>query len=140
MVTGDLGPDGERFQMLGVWVVIIKELLLREELELRGISYYLLPCIFPALDMHPPIVPPPPLLAHGPQPPQPPVQLPPASPQAGSGDEASNEVPMVEEESSSPELIEVSSNEGEMEPDEDKEKLNEEMGDHEPLEEGLEDH
>ena len=78
--------------------MIIRELSLREEFELRGISYDILPCIFPALDVHPPIVPPPPPLAQGPPPPQPPIQPPPASPQAGSGEE----VHIVEEVQSSP--------------------------------------
>lgn len=60
MVTGNPGPDTERFQALGAWCVITRELSLREEFELRGISYDILPCIFPALDVHPRIVPPPP--------------------------------------------------------------------------------
>ena len=58
MFTGGLGPDAKRFQILGAWFVITGELSLREELELRGVSYDLLPFIFPALDIHPAIVPP----------------------------------------------------------------------------------
>jgi len=120
--------------------VVTRGLSLREELELKGISYDLLPFIFPALDMHPTIVLTPCPLAQGLQPPQPPVQPPPTSPQVGSGDEAFDKVHVVEEVPSSPELIEVSSDEGGMEPDEDEEEPGEEVGEHEPLEEDVEDH
>ena len=121
--------------------MVTRGLSLREELELKGISYDLLPFIFPALDMHPTIVLTPCPLAQGLQPPQPPVQPPPTSPQVGSGDEAFDKVHVVEEVPSSPELIEVifdecgMEHEGDMELDEDVEELEEEVGEHELLNE-----
>ena len=64
-----------------------RELLLREKLELSGISYELLPCIFPTLDMHPSIISPPTPPTQGPPLPQSPTQQPAASPlQASQGD------------------------------------------------------
>ena len=51
--------------------MVTKELLLQEELKLRGIFYKFLPCIYLALDMHPPIIPLPPPSAQGPPPPLP---------------------------------------------------------------------
>ena len=89
IVTGDLGVDGEQFQILAAWTVVIKELLMRDGLELKGISNEFLLCIFPALDMHPLIIPPSPLLTQGPPPLQSLTQQPLASsPKADSGDGA----------------------------------------------------
>jgi len=56
MVIGDLGADREWFHILGAWITVIKELLLREELVVRGIFYGSLPCIFPTLNIHPSII------------------------------------------------------------------------------------
>ena len=36
MVTGNPEADGESFHILGAWTTITRELLLKEELELRG--------------------------------------------------------------------------------------------------------
>jgi len=66
MITGDLGADAERFHALGAWNVVTQELMVREELKQRGISYTL-PQIFPTLGV-------PPLAA------RPPPQGPPLSP------------------------------------------------------------
>jgi len=59
MITGEPGVDEERFLVLGAWNVVTRELLTREELEQRGISYDTLPQIFPALEV-PMFAPPPP--------------------------------------------------------------------------------
>ena len=91
--------------------MIMSELSLAEEFELRGIPYDILACIFPSLDVHPPIIPSPPPLAQRSPPWQPPVQPPPTLPQAS----LEEEVHIVEGVSSSPEIIEASSGKGEME-------------------------
>ena len=65
--------------------------------------------------MYPPIVPPLPPPAQGPPPPQPPVQSPPTPSQAS----LEEEVHIVEDVLSSPEIIEVTSGEEEMELDQD---------------------
>jgi len=67
MVTWDLGVDRERFYLLRAWNVVIGDLLVREELEQRAISYEKLPQIFHALVV-PPIIPLPVPPAQGPPP------------------------------------------------------------------------
>jgi len=63
MVTRDPEVDRERSHILGAWTTVPRELLLREELELRGISYGSLLYIYHTLGMPSLIVPPaPPLL------------------------------------------------------------------------------
>ena len=59
MITGEPGVDEERFLVFGAWNVVTRELLTREELEQRGISYDTLPQIFPGLEV-PMFAPPPP--------------------------------------------------------------------------------
>ena len=63
MITGDPGPDEH---ILGAWNVLTRELMVREELEQRGISYDTFPPIFSALGV-PPLaaLPPPPSLPQG---------------------------------------------------------------------------
>jgi len=48
--------DKARFLALGAWNIVTRELLLREELKQRGISYDTLPHMFPALEV--PLFPP----------------------------------------------------------------------------------
>ena len=130
MATGDPGVDAERFQAIGPWIAITRDLLLREEFDLREISYEILPYIFPALPMQPPAAPPPPLAGQGPSPPQSPNPHSPVSPpQAGSkdGSGAQAEVHEVVDVPSSPEIIMISSNEEEEDPEE-KEGPEEEEG------------
>jgi len=43
MITGKPGVNDERFLVLGPWIVVTRELLVREGLEHRGISYETLP-------------------------------------------------------------------------------------------------
>jgi len=43
MITRVVGVHEERFLILGAWTVVIIDLLTREELEQRGISYGTLP-------------------------------------------------------------------------------------------------
>ena len=123
MATGDPGVDAERFQAIGPWIAVTRDLLLREEFDLREISYEILPYIFPALPMQPPAVPPPPPADQGPSPLQSPnPHLPVSPPQAASeeGSGAQAEVQEVVDVPSSPEIIMISSNEEEEEdPEED---------------------
>jgi len=56
MATRDLGIDEEKVYLLGAWKIVTREILMREELDQRGISYETLPQIFPMLGA-PPIVP-----------------------------------------------------------------------------------
>jgi len=81
MITGEAGADSERFLVLGAWNVVTRELLAREELEQRGISYNTLSQIFPALEVPMAAPPSPP---QGPPPPSSPPQGPPPSPPQGS--------------------------------------------------------
>jgi len=60
MVTGDPRVNRETFHFLVELTIMMRELLVRVELEKRSICYETLPYIFPALGMPPPIVPPPP--------------------------------------------------------------------------------
>jgi len=125
-----VGADEERFLVMGAWNVVTRELLTREEFEQRGMSYSVLPQIFPALEMPMFELPPPPQ-GPPPSPPQgspPPPTPPPASPpHVDHGDkeligerlEASGAVHMVIDIPSSPNLIILSSDdEEELEPEE----------------------
>jgi len=132
MIIGEPGVHEERFLVLGAWNVMTSELLTKEELEQRGISYDTLPQIFLALEMPmfapswPPQRPPP--LPSPPQGPPPPPLPPPASPppidlEHGEPDEdgsgASGAVHMLVDIPSSPELIVLcSDDEEELEPKE----------------------
>jgi len=53
MVTGDPGVDKEMFYALEAWTIVTRELLLRKELKLRGISYSSLLYIYLALVIPP---------------------------------------------------------------------------------------
>ena len=65
VITGESGVNEERFLILGAWNVVTRELLVRQELEHKGISYDAHPQVFLALEMPlftPPQGPPPPPL------------------------------------------------------------------------------
>jgi len=51
MNTGEPGVDEERFLVIGTWTIVTRELLTREELAQRGISYDTLPQIFSAVQV-----------------------------------------------------------------------------------------
>jgi len=119
MITREPGVDGERFHVLGVWNVVTQELMVREDLELRGISYDALPQIFPTLDVPPygPLGPP--SSPQGPPPSPPPSPaLPPqayseSEAHAPTESEAYGEICIAVDISGSLKLIELNSDEEE---------------------------
>ena len=115
MITGEPGIDEERFLVLGAWNVVTRELLTREELEQRGISYDSLPQIFPALEV-PIFVPPPP--PQGPQPGSPPHADPVNGEPNAEDSGASDAVHIIVDIPDSPEFIVISSDDDEEEPEE----------------------